>query len=315
MLAVLALLLSLPAPAAELLVLNKGDATLSFIEPSTGRTLKTIGTGEGPHEIELSADGRLAVVSNYGASVAGNTLSVIDVPERVEIRRVDLGELLRPHGLSFSGGQAYFTSEASKRVARFDPASQRVDWQFETGQEGTHMVLASHDGQKLFAANMGSNTVSIIARGAEDEWQQALVAVGAGPEGLDQSPDGRQLWTAHSRDGRVSIIDIASAKVVDTFDAGTRRSNRLKFTRDGKRVLISDLAGGELVIIDVASRAEQARLALGAAPTGILIAPDGRNAYVAVSGANRIAVIDLALLKVSRTIDTGKSPDGMAWLQ
>lgn len=311
--AILASLLSLSATAAELLVLNKSDATLSFVDPASGVTAKTIATGEGPHEVELSNDGKLAFVSNYGANVAGNTLSVIDVPARVEIRRVDLGELRRPHGLSFSAGHVYFTSEASKRIARLDPASQRVDWQFDTAQGGTHMVLASRDGTKLFASNMGSNSISIIARDAKGEWRQTLVPVGAGPEGLDESPDGKQLWTAHSRDGQVSVIDVASAKVVQTFDAGTKRSNRLKFTRDGALVLISDLGAGELVVIDVASRTQRARLPLGLAPTGILIAPDGKEAYVAVSGANRIAVVDLGTLKVSRTIETGKSPDGMAW--
>ena len=39
------------------------------------------------------------------------------------------------------------------------------------------------------------------------------------------------------RDGGVSIIDIASKKVVQTLDLHTKRSNRLKFTPDGKRIV------------------------------------------------------------------------------
>jgi hypothetical protein len=39
--------------AAQLLVLNKADATLAFMDPLTGSTLATIPTGDGPHEIEL----------------------------------------------------------------------------------------------------------------------------------------------------------------------------------------------------------------------------------------------------------------------
>ncbi len=57
------------------------------------------------------------------------------------------------------------------------------------------------------------------------------------------------------------------------------------------------------------------RLSLGPATTGVLIAPDGATAYVAVSGLNRLAVIDLKTLSVARTIDTGRSPDGMAWVR
>jgi len=297
---------------AQLLVLNKGEATLSFIDPASGKTSETVATGDGPHEIELSSDGRFAFVSNYGSSTPGHTLSVIDLRARKEHKRVDLGELQRPHGLTFSDGKLYFTAEGSRRIGRYDPAAQRVDWTFETGQDGAHMILASRDGAKLFTTNMGSNSVSIIERGPGDERRQTLVAVGAGPEGLDQSPDGRELWVAHSRDGGISIIDVTSRKVTHTLDAKTKRSNRLKFTPDGQLVLVSDLSGGELVIIDARKRTEQSRVKLGRSPTGILAAPDGQQAYVACSGENHIAVVDLKSLTVARTIETGESPDGMA---
>ena len=69
-------------------------------------------------------------------------------------------------------------------MGRYDPKTKRVDWTFETAQEGTHMVLASRDGSKLFTTNMGSNTVSVISRGEGDQWRQTLISVGAGPEAL-----------------------------------------------------------------------------------------------------------------------------------
>ena len=301
--------------AAQLLVLSKGQASLAFVDPVTGKTAGTVPTGDGPHEVEVSSDGRLAFVSNYGAQSPGSSLSVIDIPGRKELKRVDLGELRRPHGLAFSGGHLYFTSELSQKVGRYDPAGQRVDWTFDTKQEGTHMVLASHDGKKLFTSNIGSNSVGMIARGAGDEWRQSLISVGKGPEGLDLSPDGRELWSAHSRDGGISVIDAANGKVVHTIDARTQRSNRVKFTRDGKHVLVSDVSGGEVVILDAAKRAEIKRLPVGKTPTGILIPPEGGIAYVAVSGDNRLAVIDLKTLTVARSIETAENPDGMAWVK
>lgn len=315
LLSALAIISPALVPAAELLVLNKSDATLVFLDPASGKVSGTVATGTGPHEVEVSDDGRLAFVSNYGARTPGNTLSVIDIKARKELTRVDLGNLRRPHGLSFADGYLYFTSEEARRVGRFDPRSQKVDWTFETGQDGTHMVLATRDGTKLFATNIGSNSVSLIARGGDGKWTQRVVTVGAGPEGFDLSPDGRSVWAAHSGDGGVSIIDIESAKVTGTFDARTKRSNRLKFTSDGSLVLISDLSGGELAVFDAATRSERARVKLGRTPTGILIAPDGDHAYVAVSGENHIAVIDLKKLSVARTIQTGNEPDGMAWVR
>ena len=305
----------LTAFAAQLLVLNKSDATLVFMDPASGRANATVATGEGPHEIEVSSDGQLAFISNYGASTAGTSLCVIDVAQRKERKRVDLQDLRRPHGLSFSEGHVYFTAEDSRSIGRYDPKAQQVDWRFDTKQERTHMILASRDGTKLFTSNMGSNSIGVLERGPNDQWHQTLVAVGEGPEGLDESPDGRELWTAHSRDGGISIIDTSTKKVAHTLDIKTKRSNRLKFTPDGKHVLVSDLGSGELVIIDARQRAERTRLSLGRSPTGILIEPEGRRAYVAVSGDNRIAVVDLQTMKVERTIETGNSPDGMAWVR
>ena len=298
---------------AQLLVLSKDEATLAFIDPVSGKTSATVATGNGPHEVEVSSDAGLAFVSNYGAGTDGNTLSVIDVKSRKELKRVDLGELRRPHGLTFLNGSLYFTAESNRRIGRYDPRTQRVDWTFETGQDATHMVLASHDGTKLYTSNIRSNTISIIEKGSDGEWRQTVVGVGAGPEGLDQSPDGRELWTAHSRDGGISIIDVASRKVMQTFDAKTRRSNRLKFTPDGAWVLVSDLGSGELVVIDSRTHAERTRIRVPNA-TGILMAPGGKEAYVAASGGDHIAVIDLATMSLARKIETGGNPDGMAWV-
>ena len=301
--------------AAQLLVLNKSDATLAFIDPASGKITATVATGDGPHEVEVSTDGRLAFVSNYGGSTSGNTLSVIDIATRKELKRVDLGELRRPHGLTFCDGKLYFTSEESRNIGRYDPVKQIVDWKYSVAQDRTHMVLASRDGKKFFTSNIDSNTVGILEPAADGHWNQRLVKVGLGPEGLDLTPDGRALWSAHSRDGGISIIDTDSGKVLRTIDAKTQRSNRVKITPDGRYALVSDLGAGNLLVLDAHDYTEVKRLSLGPSTTGILIAPDGATAYVAVSGQNRVAVIDLKTLAVAKSIDTGRSPDGMAWVR
>lgn len=312
---VLGLTLSAPTVSATLLVLNKEEATLSLIDPSTGASTATIPTGAGPHEVEVTADGRIAVVSNYGGQPAGNTLSIIDLATRKERARVDLGDLRRPHGLATSGQMVYFTAEDAKQVGRLDTATGKVDWRFPTGQERTHMVVASRDGRLLFTSNMGSGTVSIIERGADGSAKQTLLNVGRGPEGLDLTPDGRQLWTANSEGGNVSIIDVASKAVVKTFDIGTRRSNRLKFTPDGTLALVSDLTAGELVVVDVKTQAVKQRLQIGRNASGILVVPDGSRAYVAAAGERKLVVVDLKSLTVTGQVATGGGPDGMAWVR
>jgi len=53
---------------------------------------------------------------------------------------------------------------------------------------------------------------------------------------------------------------------------------------------------------------------LGKQPEGILIAPDGSRAFVAVNGDNNVAVIDLKTWNVLSRIATGRGPDGLAWV-
>ena len=304
------------APLPALLVLNKEENSLAIVDPQAGKVLGRVATGEGPHEVIASDDGKLAFVANYGARNPGSTISVIDVAARKELRRVDLGSLRRPHGITFADGKVYFTAEVNKLIGRYDPAGNQVDWLLGTGQNGTHMVLVSKDANQFFTANIGSDTISVIDRAAGTlGWNQTVIPVGKGPEGIDISPDGQELWAAHSLDGGVSIIDISAKKVTQTLDVQTKRSNRLKFTPDGRLVLISDLEGGELVVVDRVARKQVKRIKPGRNPEGILMAPDGSRAYVAVAGDNQVAIIDLKTLELTGRISTGSGPDGMAWAE
>jgi len=301
-------------PRPALVVLNKAESELAIVEPGTLKVVGKVTTGPIPHEVAVSADGKLAVATNYGPERNGTTLSVIDLSTQKEIHRVDLGELRGPHGILFHGGKAYFTVEGSNSVARYDPAANRVDWSMLTGQDGTHMLVVSADGNTIFTANIASNSVTCLRRDPrKDVWSTTQIAVGKGPEGIDLSPDGKEVWAANSGDGTVSIIDVASKKVIQAYDARTKRSNRLKFTPDGALVLISDLGSGDLVIVDAAARKEVKRVHLGKSVEGILMVPDGGRAFVAVSGDNQVAIFDLKTMSVMSTFSTGNDPDGMAW--
>ena len=111
-----AVLATAQTPSAALLVLNKEDASLAIVDPATRNVVGRVPTGEGPHEMTVSADGKFAFVGNYGGREPGRTLSVIDLTAQKE-RRVDLGPLRRPHGMFFADGKVYFTAE-----------SQQADW-------------------------------------------------------------------------------------------------------------------------------------------------------------------------------------------
>src|SRR6478736_10038099 len=187
--AVLTVMLAGQAVPGRLLVLNKEDATFVIVDPESGAILGKVPVGQGPHELIASTDGKYAFASNYGSGPApGHTISMIDIAAQKETRRIDVSPLSRPHGLAFAGRKLYFTAEADKKIARYDPAADRIDWQFETGQNTTHMVLPTKDLRTIFTSNISSNSVSAIEQGSGG-WTQTVIAVGQGPEGIDLSPN------------------------------------------------------------------------------------------------------------------------------
>lgn len=305
------------APRPALLVLSKAEGALAIVDPATLRVVAKVTTGAVPHEVAASADGRWAVVTNYGAERNGTTLSVIDLVAQKEAQRVDILPLRSPHGIVASrDGTFIFTAEGSNAIASYDPAKNEVGpWKMITSQNGTHMVVETKSGALVFTANIGSNNVTAFALDAKSgRWSTRQIAVGKGPEGIDLSPDEKEVWAANSGDGTVSMIDTASKRVTGTLDFHTKRANRLKFTPDGKLVLISDMGAGDLVVVDVGTEKEVKRIHLGKNVEGILVQPDGARAFVAVTAENKVAVVDLKTLEVVTTFTTGNEPDGMAWV-
>jgi len=301
----------------ELLVLEKQDRMLAIVDPGTNSVIARVPAGDDPHEIVVSEDGGTAYISNYGAGPTPfHTLSVVDVRARRAQAPVELGALTAPHGMALAAGKVYFTAEGSKSLGRYDPCARRLDWILGLGQDRTHMVVVAHDESHIYATSMNSNTVSILDRDANADssgWKASTIRVGDGPEGFDVSPDGRELWAASFRDGKLSIISLEERRVIESLDLGTHRANRLKFTADGARALVSDLSSGDLVVIDAKSRRVVSRLHVGGGASGILIPPKGSVAYVALSDESAVAVVDLATLKSVARIRTGRGPDGMAW--
>jgi YVTN family beta-propeller protein len=320
-------------PEQSLLALSKKDQTLAIVDPSSLKVLARIPVGNDPHEVIASTDGKTAYVSNYGFG-AYNTLAVIDLAGRKALPAIDLGPLRGPHGLTFIGGKVWFTAEAAKAIGSYDPKSGKVDWILGTGQDRTHMIWLTDDEKRIVTTNVSSGTLSIIdsipprAPGTPGggpsnppprptppggDWEQTVVKVGNGSEGFDVSPSGSEIWVANAQEGTISIINLASNTVTATIAANVPGANRLKFTPDGTRVLVSSLRGGELTIFDASSRKEIKRLKLGHGTAGVLMEPNGERAFVACSPDNYVAVVDLKSFQDVGHIDVGQNPDGLAW--
>ena len=324
-------------PSPVIVVVVKGDnPSLVIIDPASMKIVGRVPVGQDPHEVVTTDDGKTAFVSNFGGD--GGTLNIItaiDLVAQKALNPIDLGALRSTHGLAFAGGKLYFTAETNKAIGRYDPATGRIDWVMGTGQNRTHMVLVSPNSERIVTSNLASDTVSILdqvtlppARGAaasappRKSWDVTNIPAGRGAEGFDISPDGKEIWTGNAEDGTVTIIDAVSKTVKETLPISVKNANRLKFTPDGKRVLISGLGAGRnskdtspnLILLDAATHKEIKQFNLGGGAAGILITPDGSRAFVAMIFANKLVSLDMNTLEVTGEVGDLPLPDGMAWV-
>lgn len=296
---------------AILLVCNKHEDTMSFVDPVALKPIDKMPTGHNPHEIVLSLDRKYAYLSNYAPP--GNTISIIDLVNRKHIRQISTGDYGRIHGAAISpdGAHAYFTAGQSGYVVEIDTRTQAVTRAIPTHGKISHMVLVSPDGKRLYTANIVTENVSVLDLASGTLITQ--VPCGKGAEGMCFTPDGTRLWVGNQEAGSITIIDTALHTALETFSC-PGMPVRIRFTADGKRALVASWTDpGELVVLEVDTHREIKRLPVGRQAIGIELSPDGKRAFVGCEHEDGVHVIDLESLSVTGKILTGNGSDAMAW--
>jgi DNA-binding beta-propeller fold protein YncE len=159
-------------------------------------------------------------MADYGRVPApGSIISAIDVVAQRESRKVDVSPMFRPHGITVAGGKVYFTAGTNHATARHVPAANQIGWSMGTGQNTTRMVLAGKNLNFILTANISSDTITaperaVFSNAVLGNRSTTQIAVGKGPEAIAFTLDENQVWTAHSRDGGVSVMDAATRKAI-----------------------------------------------------------------------------------------------------
>jgi YVTN family beta-propeller protein len=326
---VLVALASVATPAETLLVVRKTDNAVSFVDPGSGLQLAAVATGFAPHEISVSPDGTRAVVSNYGTrEQPGATISIIDLEQPRETRRIELAPHTRPHGVAwYAPDRIAVTTEGSRSLLVIDPDAGRVVRAIGTAQEVSHMVAVSPDATRAYVTNIGSGTTTVIDLVTGSKLTD--LPTGAGSEALALSPDGRELWVAARGAGEIAVVDTGALAIKARLPL-QGMPIRIAFAPDGRTALVTCAQSSEVVAFDRISRAESrrtkidvppapgaaqhpfAQLAPGSAlPVGLLWSRDGQAAYVAATMGDRVLQIDGGSLAVRRVIEVGGEPDGL----
>jgi YVTN family beta-propeller protein len=293
-----------------LVVLNKSAASATFIDVASGETVATLPTGQGPHELAITSDGRWAVSTDYSG---GNSLTVFDVEDLSVERTIDLGSYPRPHGAFFLPGDSIMaiTSEASQNVVLVNPLRGEVVRVIATGAGGSHMVAVTGDGATLYTGNMQAGTVSRLD--VATARRTGTFNVPGTPEAITVSRDGAEVWVGSNAEGLVSVVDTESGNIISSL-SGFEWPYRILIVEDRELVVIPDMGRHVVRFVDYGDRTDIETLSLpGEGPQGVALTPDQGTVFLSLSQSGEIAVIDLATRQIVRRIDSGPSPDGIGW--
>jgi len=312
-------------PSGTLIVSNMNDHTATLVDASSGRVIATLPTGEGPHEVAASRDGKWAFVSNYGVrGKPGNTITVIDVANATVARTIEIKDHQRPHGMAFLPGDtlAAVTSEATKNVLLVDVRSGAVVKTLATNGRASHMLAMSAKGDRIITGNIADGSVSVLSlAGGEPR----MVSVARQPEGIAISPDGNTAWVGSNRDSLVLVVDLRTGTATDTL-RGFGLPYRLAVSPDGRRAVVTDPMKATVRVFDTSNRRERftidiprdsivatAEVPGSPSPEGLAISPNSRWAFVTLQGRNRVITIDLERGTIVGWAPTGTWSDGIAY--
>jgi DNA-binding beta-propeller fold protein YncE len=169
----------------------------------------------------------------------------------------------------------------------------------------------------VFVVNSLGETLSRILI-ADGSVAANALALGAGPNAIVVSDDGRTGYVASSLSNRIDAVDLGRLAISKTIDLGPGANPyAIALTADGRAAYVSNLAADEVARIDLAAGQVARRIRVGRGPEGFLVA--GGDLYVAVTGyrpegydPGEVAVVAVPADTVRARLRVGLNPQALA---
>jgi len=191
---------------------------LLVIDPTTfaiTAAIDTVGTG---HWVSVLPDGSKAYTANKNDKLF---ISVIDIQQEKLIAEIPMPNGTQGMGLSPDGSTLLAMDLREAKIKKIDTKTDTVVADLPlTGHENAGWdAKYSPDGHYVLIINVRERLANLY-RAKDLTKPLAVMTVGSQPFGIEFTPDGKRVLVSNHGDGSISIIDLASAKVVSSFQAG-----------------------------------------------------------------------------------------------
>jgi len=178
------------------------------------KLVKIVKAAKTPSHIAFTTDSKLTFVTLQDS----NELIAIDLASQEIVWRMPIGKM--PAGVWMTPGDKHLLIglTGSDLVQVVDWKQQKIIKEIKTGK-GAHNFRPLGDKRHIFLTNRVDSTISIIDM-EKLEKVADIKGLPSGPDCMDITADGKELWVTFRFAKKVGIIDIASRKLVATIPVG-----------------------------------------------------------------------------------------------
>lgn len=193
----------------------ENSAVVAAIDPKTDKLAYAIDSGsKNGHRLAIAPDGKRLYTDNEEDA----SISVIDLPNRKLLSQIKTPQPLAGVAVSNDGKTVVAVSDDKPVIFVIDVASEKVvrEVTLEGAPKPAQIARYSPDGKRVIVSNLNSNMLHIIDA---DFGSQKGVPVGSQP--MDFAFRGDELFVGCQGDGSMHRVDVPSATVKQSFQAGT----------------------------------------------------------------------------------------------
>jgi YVTN family beta-propeller protein len=226
---------------------NFGSGTVSVIDPTTYRVIRTQRVGAGPQHVVPSWDLRTLWVNNN----SGNSLTPIDPVTGRFGRPVKVDD---PYNLYFTpdGRFAIVMAETHRQIVFRDPHTMAVKHVLPVTCAGVNHADFSPDGRYMIVTCEFTSALLKI-----DVVNHTLLGVlplpGGMPQDIKISPDGKFWYIADMNKNGLYQLDGDNFKITGFIPTG-KAAHGLYISRDSKTMYVSNRGEGTISLFDFATQ-------------------------------------------------------------
>lgn len=300
------------AVAGTMLVANKRANTLVRVDLSTGEKTHEVATCANPHELAVSPDRTHVALACY----SGQELEILRTSDLVAVKRIELAEDARPHGVVWhANGTLFASAEGRGSIFAVEaPLSDSPRVREIGGGEppGPHMVVVDEAGAFAWGTIIPTGTVVRYDLAAGREAGRKVLGGQTG--GIALTPDRSALWVGANRAAKVYRLDPDTLEVEVEIATGPVPI-RVAAHPEGGWVVSSNSGEGGLTVIDAGTSTVARSVPVsgdqGRQQVTLVFSDDGERLYAAETATQTVAEIDFASGKVLRRLPSGDGGDGL----